>query len=92
MKDAHELLAKLRAAGVEPMADERLLEWGRLVEIEVDEHPPRAELHRIRVVADLLEARAKLAEVRASLESDLRQGLPTSAAELLEILDKEHKP
>lgn len=88
MKDAHEMLAKLRAAGVEPVSDARVdVILQQCLRGQRDTYE-----WAVRFAADLLEARAKLAEVRDLMATDLRLLRPTSAAEVLEILDKEPTP
>lgn len=60
---APELLAKLRAAGVEPLTDEDLLAMSAPF---VAYYKP-GRLSMVRLAADLLEARGQLAEVREQL-------------------------
>lgn len=86
MKDARELLQKLRAAGVEPMTDAEItktVEWRM---------PYDACARRLALSA--LEAREKLAEVRAWAETiavfdDDEIGFRSDSREILEILDRE---
>lgn len=84
------LLADLRASGIAPMRPDEIREIAiRCARNQQGIHPAFQPTKISRLVADLLAARGKLAEVREALESDLRELQPTSAAGLLEILDRE---
>lgn len=86
----HELLAGLRAAGAEPIPDEDLIRNAGYQAL-----PPVATTWESRLVADLLEARAKLAKVRGWAEdAAVAAGttLGDTAAWILDLLDREVVP
>lgn len=96
MKDAHELLAKLRAAGVEPMPENYL----RTISEDFNSGKMNHLEWYVRLFADLLEARAKLAklaEVREWAEAHASEPAESEGQavgrlcgkEVLGILDRE---
>lgn len=89
MKDAQDLLAELRAAGVEPLSDDKI----KAVIASVADGARERGYFEVRMAANLLEARATLAEVREWAESYANAPADALCAfcgrELLEILDRE---